>query len=430
MFGWVQSNRATNSCTVWLSLFSALSIFRRVGSLSAWKHPATSSSSESGSCEKSVAFVIDTYVYKHIFMQLSSPFFQFLSGGNRMEKVRMRQIALLAFSGLLVLLAGACSHTPERDKTNSAAVRQVRTAVVTRSTGGSVEAIMGSVVARNRADIQTKIQARIEQISVVMGSYVRKGEPLAELDTREIRARVQQARAVSEQTSAELGRYDSMLAQRMISQQDYDAVRARATVAEAGLRESEAMLSYARIEAPFSGRVTQKLVDIGDLAVPGRPLFTLEEDAAPRFVVNLPESRGGQLSVGDSLRVEIPSIDTIIRGRVEELSPSAEPSSRTYMVRIVLDAHARVRPGQFGRLLLSVGSEESLLIPDLALVRRGQLELVYVASADSVAKLRLVRTGRKLPQGYEILAGLSAGEKVIISDPASLSDGDRIEGQL
>jgi hypothetical protein len=107
-----------------------------------------------------------------------------------------------------------------------------------------------------------------------------------------------------------------MLAQRMISQQDYDAVKARAAVAEAGLREAEAMLSYARIEAPFSGRVTQKLVDIGDLAVPGRPLFTLEEDAAPRFVVNIPESRGGQVSVGQLVQIEVPSIDTIVSGRI------------------------------------------------------------------------------------------------------------------
>jgi len=340
----------------------------------------------------------------------------------------MRPLIGLLVIVMAMLTAAACGpgSEPRRDPGDTPP-RPVQLAVVEPSTGGSVETIMGSVVARNRADIQAKVQARIEKIPVVMGSYVKKGEPLAELDTREFRARVQQVRALYEQTSAELGRYDSMLAQRMISQQDYDAARARATVAEAGLHEAEAMLSYGRIEAPFSGRVTQKLVDIGDLAVPGRPLFTLEEDAAPRFVVSLPESRGGQLAVGDAVRVEIPSIDTVLSGRVEELSPSAEQESRTFRARIILDSYARVRPGQFGRLLLSVGSEESLLIPDRALVRRGQLELVYVAMPDSSARLRLVRTGRRFQNKYEILAGLSDGEKVVISDPATLSDGDRIE---
>ncbi|MBI5266670.1 MAG: HlyD family efflux transporter periplasmic adaptor subunit, partial [candidate division Zixibacteria bacterium] len=157
------------------------------------------------------------------------------------------------------------------------------------------------------------------------------------------------------------------------------------------------------------------------------PLFTLEEDAAPRFVVSIPESRGGRLAVGETVRVEIPSIDTILSGRVEELSPSAEQASRTFRARIILDTYARVRPGQFGRLLLSVGSEESLLIPEQSLVRRGQLELVYVASPDSCARLRLVRTGRRFGSKYEILAGLKAGEKVVVSDPETLSDGDRIE---
>jgi RND family efflux transporter MFP subunit len=340
----------------------------------------------------------------------------------------MRPLIRLLFIVMAMLTAAACGRSPEpKDDQADKLPRPVRLAVVEASTGGSVEAIMGSVVARNRADIQAKVQARIERITVGMGSYVKKGEPLAELDTREFRARVQQARAMYEQTSSELGRYESMLARRMISQQDYDAAKARASVAEAGLHEAEALLSYGRIEAPFSGRVTQKLVDIGDLAVPGRPLFTLEEEAAPRFVVSISESRGGQLAVGDKVRVEIPSIDTIILGRVEELSPSAEQATRTFRTRIILDPCVRVRPGQFGRLLLSVGSEESLLIPDRALVRRGQLELVYVASSDSSARLRLVRTGRRFPTTYEILAGLSAGEKVVVSDPATLSDGDRIE---
>lgn len=365
-----------------------------------------------------------------MFMQLSSPVSgKFIRPGCcGMEKDPMRLLSITLIMIVAALTAASCGHTPEKqsEKTGGA-MRPIQVAAVERSTGGSVEAIMGSVVARNRADIQTKVQARIEQINVVMGSYVKKGEPLAELDTREFRARVQQARALHDQTSAELVRYDSMLARRMISQQDYDAVKARASVAEAGMHEAEALLSYARIEAPFSGRVTQKLVDIGDLVVPGRPLFTLEEDAAPRFVVSIPESRGGRLAVGETVRVEIPSIDTILSGRVEELSPSAEQTSRTFRARITLDTDARVRPGQFGRLLLSVGSEESLLIPEQALVRRGQLELVYVASSDSSARLRLVRTGRRFGSKYEILAGLKAGEKVVIGDPATLADGDRIE---
>jgi RND family efflux transporter MFP subunit len=342
----------------------------------------------------------------------------------------MKRILLSALVGAGLLWLAACKGSPPRvDKPSEAVSKKVTVVAVERSSERSVERIMGTVIPRNRAEIQTKVQARIERIPVKLGSRVQKGNLLVEFDTREFNARVEQARAGYEQTAADLTRYDSLLARRVVAQQEYDVVKARATVAEALLHEAEALLSYARIEAPFAGVVTQKLVDIGDLTVPGRLLLVLEEDAPARFLVNIPESRGGNVAIGDILQVELPSADTILSGRVEELSPSAEISSRSYRAKIILDDGAKVQSGQFGRLLLPTGHEESLFVPVSAVVNRGQLELVFVATSDKRAVLRLVRTGRRFPDKVEILAGLGDSDRVVTGNPAALSDGEIIEEQ-
>jgi RND family efflux transporter MFP subunit len=170
----------------------------------------------------------------------------------------------------------------------------------------------------------------------------------------------------------------------------------------------------------------EKLIDIGDLAVPGRPLFTLEESGHLRFEATLPESRMGQVSVGDSAIVAISSIDVEVRGRVIELSSSTDPVSRTFTVKVALPVLSAIRPGQFGRLQLAAEGDETIFIPRNALVRRGQLDLVYVVGDNRRAMLRLVRIGRQFPDRLEILAGLRENERVVVEGLRDLSDGDSV----
>lgn len=324
-------------------------------------------------------------------------------------------------------LAAGCGGSSPRDKTPAASPVEVSVARVERSAGLAREELMGTVVARNRADIQSKVQARVERIPVTLGSVVRQGDLLAELDNRELAARVGQSRAINTQAAMELGRYDSLLSRKLVSQQEYDAVKARADVARAALAEAEALLNYTRIEAPFSGRVTQKSIDIGDLAVPGKPLFVLEEDAALRFEVNIPESQRRFITLGDTIPIAIESADSQLIGRVIEIAPSADAASRTFLIKLEIPRTDKIRGGQFGRLLLSTGRDNSLLVPAGALVKRGQLELLFVVSPELRAQTRLVRSGRFLSDRIEILSGLTEGEQVVVSGASLLSDGDSLE---
>lgn len=342
-----------------------------------------------------------------------------------------RQFLLFSFALLLVAVVAGCnSSSDNQPAAESGEVKQVKVATVERLAASSQRELVGTVVARNTANIETKIQARVEQIPVKIGVEVRKGEVLATLDTRELRAQVQQAQALQEQTSVDLNRYEELLKKDATTQQQLDAARAQAAVAEANLNQAEALLSYARILAPFSGVVTQRMIDVGDLAVPGRPLFVIEEKAAPQFVVTVPESYLNAVKIGQSVRVAIPSMDTIFTGSIEELSPSADPVSRSFTAKVYLPAGVNIRPGQFGRLLLPTGDDDGLFVPSEAVVRRGQLELVYVVTPEKKAALRLVRTGRQSSDKTEILSGLSDDERVAVTGAHTLTEGDTIEELL
>ena len=339
----------------------------------------------------------------------------------------MNKYVLILGILLTAMLGGCSSDSHDASGEPHASPAKVTVASAERVAESAQEEFMGTVTARNRANLEPKIQARVDRILVSLGSRVRQGDVLAELDSRDLEARVQQARAVFEQASQDLTRFENLLSQQAATQQEYDGMKARQSVAKAGLVEAETALSYARIVAPFSGKVTGKMIDVGDLAVPGRPLFTLEEEATLRFVTTLPESRLGRITAGDSLAILVSNMSAPVRGRVEELSPSADPITHTFAVKVSLPSDPGIRPGQFGRLLLPTEGDETIFIPRSALVQRGQLDLVYVVTPDHKAMLRLVLIGRQYPDRLEILSGLRENEKVVISDQRDLSDGDLVE---
>lgn len=340
----------------------------------------------------------------------------------------MRTSCSLALISLVMVLAVVgCSNSSKTAQTGrSPVIHDVATAPVQMDSASATEEILGTVTARNRAEIATKIQARVESIPVTLGSHVAKGDPLVLLDMRDLQAHEAQTLAVSEQSAQELKRYTQLVDRKLVSQEEYDRVKAQADIAQASLQEARAMLNYARVVAPFNGVVTQKMIDLGDLTTPGVPLFAVEEDANLRLVASIPESRQGQVKVGDSLKVLIPSLDTVLSGAVVELSTSADPTSRSFEVKIALPAFPRLRAGQYGRLQIPDRSSTGLFIPATAIIHRGQLDFAYVVNDSSLATLRMIRTGRRFGNQVEVLSGLLSAERVVIKGHESLADGDQV----
>jgi RND family efflux transporter MFP subunit len=288
------------------------------------------------------------------------------------------------------------------------------------------EEAVGTVRATLQARIEARVAGRIDRMLAAPGQTVQAGERLARLDVQEIGAKLDRAIAVRAQAEGDLRRERELLARGAATPAELDAAQARASVARAAVREAETMLGYADIVAPFTGVVTRKLADVGDLAGPGRPLLELEDPTQLRLEADVPETIIGAVTLGATMAVHVPSVAGTLQGTVSEMAPAADPHSRTFRVKLDLPATPGLRAGQFGRVAVPVGDSTSLRVPMEAVVRRGQLEIVFVV-AGRYAQMRLVKTGKSFGGDVEILSGLEAGDRVVVEGAPSLTDGQPVE---
>jgi RND family efflux transporter MFP subunit len=326
---------------------------------------------------------------------------------------------------IVAALAPVACHSKKENASESLPPVAVRTVVVESKARPSSEEVVGTVRAKLRAAIEPKVSARIEALLVAPGQMVNTGDLIAQLDPREIQAKLDQALALREQATRDLSRGRELLDKKITTQADFDAVQARARVAEGAAREMEAMLGYTKVVAPFDGIVTRKLADVGDLAAPGKPIIEMEDPRALRFEADVPEALIGHVKIGDKLPVQVAEGAAPIEGTVVELAPVADAASRTFLVKLDLPAAEGTRSGQFGRVWVRTGESKSIRVPAPAIVVRGQMESLFVI-ANQRAQLRIVRTGKRTGGEVEILSGLSSGERVVSEGAESLRDGQPV----
>ena len=162
------------------------------------------------------------------------------------------------------------------------------------------------------------------------------------------------------------------------------------------------------------------------MAGPGRPLLELEDPATLRFEANVPETVIANIRSSGTNLVRIPALEKELPCAVSEIAPAADVASRTFLVKWNLPGHAALRIGLFGRVAIPVAETVVLTAPSTAVVRRGQLEMVFVVK-QGAAELRLVKTGKKNAGQTELLSGVSSGEAVVSENAQQLSDGQAVE---
>ena len=341
-------------------------------------------------------------------------------------------VILAAFQAVGCVLAAlgvtACHPDEHAGAPASSAPRVVPVQSAALASHQASEDVVGTVRSKQRAVIEAKVSGRLLQYLAAPGQIVKSGELLAELDVQEIRAKREQAQAMLDQARRDLGRQEQLIASKATSQQELDAAAARVKVTTAGLNEAETMLGYAKVTAPFDGVITRKLADLGDLAMPGKPLMEIESPANLRFETNLPESLLDRIKPGARLPVTIPTLPKPLSATVSEISPVADALSRTFLVKLDLPAEAGLRPGQFGRVAVPVVETQLLLVPRHSVVKRGQMEMVFVVK-ENRATLRLVKTGKLLDDQIEILSGIEPGDPVVTRDASLLTDGQSVTAQ-
>ncbi len=339
---------------------------------------------------------------------------------------------LAAFSGLLAAAAlfAGCDGPDESAKSPGAQrpTAQVRVHVAQAKAQKATMEVAGTVRAKLRSTLEAKVSGRIQEMPVLLGQRIKKGQLVARLDAAEIQARMDQAQASLEQAERDWKRVSSLFENQAVTRSEYDAAESRQRVARAAVAEAQAMLRYVEVIAPFDAVVTQKLVDVGDLASPGKPLIEIEDPSELQMDADVPESLASRIEPGGRLTVRVEAIGREIEGQVAEIAPTADPASRTFRVKVNLPGVPGVRSGQFARLLVPDGESAVIHVPATAVIQRGQLEIAFVVT-NRQAHLQLVRTGKRTGDEVEILSGLNPGDPVVVEGAALLTDGQPVEAQ-
>mgnify|MGYP001828066991 CR=1 FL=1 len=182
------------------------------------------------------------------------------------------------------------------------------------------------------------------------------------------------------------------------------------------MTSAEVALEHTSVSVPMDGVVAERAVEAGDLAWPGRTLFTVLDPSALRLEARVRVGLIARIQPGDQLEVDLPGAGLRLPGRVAEILPAADARSRTFEVRVEFDAAEGVLPGMFGRLRIPVGTREVVRVPVGAIVRVGQLEMIRVET-DGRFERRLVTTGTGFDDGtVEVLSGLAGGETVGLAE--------------
>jgi RND family efflux transporter MFP subunit len=259
------------------------------------------------------------------------------------------------------------------------------------------------------------------------GEMVRKGQTLVVLDSRDLRANLARAEAEYDNARTQLARMQRLYQEESVAKQELDNATRAYKVAEAGRRAAAVQLSYTVIKAPFDGLVTEKYIEVGELASPGRPLVKIEDPRRLRLEATVSEGDVKAVAVGDKVSVVIDALgDQPLTGTVAQVLPAGDPATHTFLVKVDLPPTAGAKSGMFGRMRLAKGVSQTLAVPQSALIERGQLTGVYVVGEDGIAHLRWVKVGRASGGYVEVLSGVNAGERIVTNAGLGV-DGARVE---
>ncbi len=327
---------------------------------------------------------------------------------------------------------------------------------VSEETLSGVASFLATVESRDRALLTARVEGRVAQVAVREGDRVREGDLLlnvrdnqaadrlreAEAAVEESRQNLKSARSRADLTEKTFQRYrrlfeneavtdqemDRVSSERNVARQSIEAERAGVERAESARNAARTALSHTRILAPFDAVVVEKKVEEGSTVMPGTPLIVLDRVGGWTVRAEIPESMAGKIRQGEPVRVEVPAVNRIFSTEVSEILSSSDPRSRTFQVKAPLPAEVELASGFFARMIFPAGGREAILIPESALVRRGQLSGVYVVE-DGILQYQLVKAGRIMDGRAEILSGLNPGDTIVASETARARSGARVEAE-
>ncbi|HYL99781.1 MAG TPA: efflux RND transporter periplasmic adaptor subunit [Blastocatellia bacterium] len=397
--------------------------------------------------------------------------------------------ATSAFAAALAtaLISLSCGGAKPVTQTEPPAKR-VPIETVALSTVNDYYDAVGTVKSKTSSVLSPKVLGTIIAVYSKEGDRVRAGQLLIEMDSREVEAQLDKARAAQREAqdgvdeidrssaaaaaalnSAQTGRnlaeatykrYKILLERKSVSPQEFDEVetrykaagaevdrasafldslkarkgqaQARIEQAEAEVNAAQVTVGYFRIASPMEGTVTAKQAEPGATAAPGAPLLTIEDDSHYLLEAAVEDSQSGKIKIGDNVEVLFEgSQPSGLIGKVQDIVHASDPLSRSFTVKVDLPSTGhetvqRLRSGLYGKARFEVGRRETITVPSSAIVERGQLTGVYAVDGSGRALLRLIKTGNRFGDKVEVLSGLAKGDRIVTAETSSIAEGRKV----
>lgn len=352
-------------------------------------------------------------------------------------------IAILTVSSLFLI---SCGGEKKNEIANETAIA-VKVSGTTENDNSPFVTASGKIESLKSASLSTRMMGYVTKLHVKMGQKVTAGQVLVSINNSDLQAKKAQVDASILQATAgfnnakkDYERFKVLFSQQSASQKELDDMTSRYEMAKAGLEgakqmrnEVMAQFSYSSITAPFSGEVTNTFVKEGDMANPGMPLVSMEGNGVMQVMAMVSEGDITSIKNGMSVNVLVKSSNQQIKGKVSEISGSATNTGGQYLVKINLEnTNATVLSGMFVNVQFPIEKtttatfkSDKVLVPESALITKGQLTGIYTVTND-VAILRWIRTGKTFGSQVEVLSGLSADEKYIVSAEGKLYNGVKV----
>lgn len=328
----------------------------------------------------------------------------------------------------LALVVCACGQKPAAQQAAEAPVAEQIPFVEVQATAFETvpqEGVYSSTVQANILNnIAPQTGGRIEKINVEIGDFVSAGQILAEMD----RANLEQAEFRLKNSKDELDRLKQLFEEGGVSQSDYEQLELSYNVAKSSY---DNLLENTVLRSPVSGVVTARNYDRGDMYSMAQPLFTVQQITPVKMLVGVSEKDYTKVKKGDKVTITADALPgNEYTGTIVRLYPTMDASTHTFNVEVqVRNERRELRPGMYVRATVNFGNNQSIALPDQAVVKMqgAGTRMVFVLGDDNTVSSRVVTLGRHFDSKYEILSGLEEGELVVVKGQSTLKNGQKVE---
>jgi membrane fusion protein (multidrug efflux system) len=305
---------------------------------------------------------------------------------------------------------------------------------VTSAVNGSISSYYratSTLEAEKEAQILARVTGVVQTLLAEEGDHVEVGDPLLKVDNDEYRFRLEQAAATTANLRSRYERMEKMMKEELATEEEFQAVRSEMASAEANEGLARLALSYTTVSAPFSGQVTNRLVDVGQNLTVGDPVMIMADFDPLLARVHVPSREFNKLQQNQEVNLVLDSSGTRLTGRIKLISPVIDPTSGTIKLTIEVPEYpAGTRPGDFAQVQIVTEKRDGVtLVPRIAVLTDKGESVVYTLIQEEIptAERRIVEIGFTDDLHAQVLSGLAVGESVVVKGQRSLKNGSPVK---